>query len=330
MKILFIDLKYDYGDKARGINHIGQDGFKESLEQLEHKVESFYYDAYLSDTRLLQLTLIEFAEQCQPDLIFFNLFKDQFDHSTIRGLSSKFTTINWFGDDQWRFESFTKYYANDFTWCITTDLFSVEKYKSIGQCNVIYSQWAAINSHALSQELFTGYKYDVTFVGGYHPYRHWFIKQLRNNGVRVEAYGYGWPNGPLSFQQMNIIFRDSKINLNISNSNSFDLSYLSSSLKALILAFRSKKSTSQIKARNFEIPYFGGFQLSDYVPSLESYFEIGKEVVCYSSPEEAALQIQYYLTNDELRESIRHAGYKRATNEHGYIHRIKNILKQIT
>jgi spore maturation protein CgeB len=330
MKILLVDLEYDYGIKARGRNVIGQDGFKYSLERLGHEVVGFYYDSYLKNTKALQTELIEFADLVKPDLIFFCLYQDQFEHSTLQALSKKFITLNWFGDDQWRFDSYTKHYANDFTWCITTDLYSVERYKTLGQFNVIYSQWAAIDSHKIDSDIAQhSYKHDVSFVGGYHPYRAWFISRLRDYGIRVSVYGNGWPNGPLSPEAMNQLFRESKINLNLSNSTSFDIRYLFSSLKGFLLAIKSRKTKSQIKARNFEIPFFGGFQLTDYVPTLESYFDIGNEVVCYSSVEEAAFQIKYFLNNESLREQVKRAGQIRAEEEHGYFQRLKVIFENI-
>ena len=330
MKILLVDLEYDYGVQARGRNIIGQDGFENSFVKLGHEVVVFYYDSFLKNKKLLQTELVKYADIVKPDLIFFCLFRDQFEHKTLQTLSSKYTTINWFGDDQWRFDSFTKYYANDFTWCVTTDVYSIEKYKALGQSNVIYSQWAAINSHKVDGESGKdSYKNEVSFVGGYHPYRAWFISKLENYGISVKAYGHGWPNGPLSHEAMNQLFKESKININLSNSTSFDICYLFSSLKAFLLAIKSRKVNSQIKARNFEIPFFGGFQLTDYVPNLESYFDIGSEVVCYSSVKDAALQIKYYLKNDSLRENIKLAGHKRAVAEHGYYNRIKVILESI-
>jgi spore maturation protein CgeB len=46
----------------------------------------------------------------------------------------------------------------------------------------------------------------------------------------------------------------------------------------LINGFRSQKNAPQIKARNFEIPFFYGFQLTDYVSSIEDYFNIADVV----------------------------------------------------
>lgn len=327
MKILFVDMQYDYGVEARGANIIGQDGFKKSFEALGHEVVLFYYDSYLQNITLLQNDLIRFAEEVQPDLIFFSLYRDQFSYETLDVLKSKFVTVNWFGDDQWRFDNFTARYASHFSWCVTTDKFAIPKYKSLGQSNVIYSQWAAINAHEIPK--FEGYKYDVTFVGGFHPYRKWFIDFLRNRGVRIEAFGNGWANGPLSGPQMNKVFASSKISLNISNSNSFDIRYLLSHWKTMPLLFKSAKNFSQMKARNFEIPFFGGFQLSDYVPTIEDYFDIGNEVICYKDVDEAYILIKHYLTNDIERESIKELGHKRAISSHGYIHRIKSVLEQM-
>jgi len=327
MKVLFVDLKYDYGIESRGLNAIGQDGFKKSFERLGHEIIPFYYDDFLDKTDELQGSLCDFADSINPDLVFFCLYKDQFTKETLDYLKSKYKTVNWFGDDQWRFDDFTKVYANSFTWCISTDKYSIPKYHAIGQENVVYSQWAAINEH--EESFCSEYKYDVSFVGGYHPYRKWVIDQLQKHGINVAVFGNGWPNGPLDSEDMNRLFSESRINLNISNSNCLDLRYLTSSIRAFRGALRSAKNVSQIKARNFEIPYFGGFQLSDYVPSLEDYFEIGKEVVCYTNPYEAALQIKYYLENSAEREMIRKAGYDRAVKEHGYVNRFSRILERI-
>ena len=105
---------------------------------------------------------------------------------------------------------------------------------------------------------------------------------MQKRGIYIEAFGNGWGNGALSAEDMNKLFVSSKINLNLSNSNSFDIRYLLSNYKAIPLLFKSKKNASQIKARNFEIPYFGGFQLTDYVPTIENYFDIGKDIICYN------------------------------------------------
>ena len=63
MKILYVDIQWDYGVKARGINQIGEIGFRQSFIKLGHQVETFYYDEYLANTQKLQGDLLAYADQ---------------------------------------------------------------------------------------------------------------------------------------------------------------------------------------------------------------------------------------------------------------------------
>lgn len=329
MKILFVDLEFDYGLVARGENTIGQLGFKASLEKLGHQVVPFYYDSYLNkNLKQLQVDLCKKADTEAPDLIFFILFRDQFTFETLNYLKSKYRTVNWFGDDTWRFDDFTKTFAPHFSYCITTDKFSLSKYHRIGVKNVIHSQWAAIDD---DKEMIKPlpYKYDVTFVGGHNRYRNWFVNRLIKNGIPVQCFGHGWKNGPLNNEEMINLFATSRINLNLSNSASFDLRYLLTHPKNLAHTLHTTKHASQIKARNFEINYFAGFQLADYVPGLEDYYDIGKDLACYSTPEEAAMLVRYFLENEKERELIRDRGMLRARQNYTYTTQLKKVLDEI-
>lgn len=329
MKILYVDMQWDYGKKARGPNQIGEIGFHQVFKKLGHDVVTFYYDEYLTNPINLQDDLLKSADLHKPDLIFFCLFTDQFKFETLDILKSKYKTMNWFGDDQWRFDSFTSMYAPHFTYCITTDLFSVKKYNNIGIKNVFVSQWAALNVDIKNKQPASDYKYDITFIGGHNANRDWMISEFRKSGLKVDTFGHGWPNGSVSLEKMHEIFQQSKINLNLSNSVSLDLRYLMHGLRNIITALRSKKISSQIKARNFEIPYFGGFQLTDYVPSIENYFKIGQEVACYSNVDEAILLAKYYLDNDKIREDIKQSGVLASRTRHTYLHRFEEIFKNL-
>jgi spore maturation protein CgeB len=329
MKIVYIDLKYDYGIKSRGLSPIGEKGFSQVFEKMGHSVACFYYDEYLQKLDLLQTELLKFVEQESPDVVYFSLYTNQFYPETLLKLKSKYKTIAWFGDDQFRFENFTCKYAPLFTYCVTTDPFAVPKYKKIGVQNVILSQWAALNIDVPAQRQEPKYNYDITFVGGAHSVRHWFIDEFSKAGLKVEPFGHRWPNGAVSLDKMIDIFQTSKINLNLSNSVNFDLRYLTHGWMNLPRALKSAKNVSQIKARNFEIPYYGGFQLTGYVPWLENYFVIGKEVACFTDVDEAILLAKFYLENDQIREDIKNASIERSRNMHTYLHRHEAVFSQI-
>ncbi len=329
MKILFVDMLYDYGKKERGLNDIGQLGFKKSMEDLGHEVIPFYYDDYLKKTDELQGLILSRADEVKPDLIFFILFQDQFYIETLNKLKEKYITFNWFGDDSWRFDGFTSRYANCFTYCSTSDKFSIPKYHKLGQKNVMMGQWAVIATEPPENIENIEYEFDVSFVGGFNYAREWFLKTLEKRGIKVHAFGNGWPNGPVSLERMNEIFLKSKINLNLSNSKCFDVRYVLSHPMRLAHTLKTKKDATQMKARHFEIPYNGGFQLADFAAGVDDYFEVGKEIVCYKDIDEAENLIHYYLEADNEREAVKKFAFSYCVGAHTYEHRLKKILNLV-
>jgi len=344
MKILLSTLQYEYGDPSRGPECIGEHGFRKALLAIGHEVHPFYLDPYLHDPHPAQEAILTTATSLKPDLIFFLTVTNQFSPQTLDLLNQNYCTAAWFGDDTWRFDSYTRHYAPHYRWCITTDPFALQKYREIGVERVILSQWAAIDSYPPVDA--QGYERDVAFVGGISPEREWFVRELLDRGIQVETFGHGWPQGGVSLLRMREIFATSRINLNLSNSTCYDIRFhLSRRQKATrrlkgILRFAisrkmfldscsTGKSMGQIKARNFEIPYYGGFQLTDYYPGIEDYFELGREIACFRDLDEAALLIQHYLAEESRREAIRQAGHQRALREHGYRQRLAEILGRI-
>lgn len=78
--------------------------------------------------------------------------------------------------------------------------------------------------------------------------------------------------------------------------------------------------------REFKVPAAGGFEITDYVPGMERYYDVGKEIVAVKTPEEWFSKIDYYTRHGEEREAIRKAGTARVLREHTYSHRVKQLL----
>ncbi|OHD13541.1 MAG: hypothetical protein A2Y41_06540 [Spirochaetes bacterium GWB1_36_13] len=350
LKIVPAFLKYDYGIKERG-ESLEKTFFVPELEKIFGKVTPFWLEenGLPDNIKGLQDKLIEFVEIEKPDIVFFVLMKDEITQETLSKLKTLTTTVNWFCDDQWRFESFTKNIAPLLSYSITVDKHSLSKYKEIGYNNVLLSQWASfVYEKDFSPEK-TEYLYDVSFIGGKNNTRAWYIKELEKSGIKVECFGAGWKNGRVSFEKMKEIFQRSKINLNLSNSLPYDIRFYRY-LKKLPLGWNifkpicflksvkrkffsrflySQKNAEQIKARNFEIPGCGGFQLSNFVLEIEDYFDIGKEIAVYSSIDELKKQIKYYLENENEREAIKKKGFLRA-EKYNYYEKFKEIFKKTT
>jgi spore maturation protein CgeB len=328
MKIVPVFLRYDYGKKSRG-DSLEYTAFYSALKQLTEEVHPFWYDEYLTKRNELQKDVIKFIENIDPDIVIFILMSDEFSFKTLDYLKRKYITLNWFADDQWRFEDFTSHYAPHFSYAVTTDKFALFKYRKIGYNNVIASQWASFEGSSNLNFEKINHKYDVSFVGGASGYRKYIIHELSRNGIEVDCFGSGWKRGRVSYEAMADIFKTSRINLNISNSASYDIRALCASPSHLYELLRSKKRVEQIKARNFEIPAFGGFQLTNYVPFIEDYYIIGREIAVYSSIEDLMNKIYYYLNEVAEREKIVENGFKRTLEEHTYENRLRLILGKI-
>ncbi len=79
--------------------------------------------------------------------------------------------------------------------------------------------------------------------------------------------------------------------------------------------------------RLFEATGCGTLLVTDYKDNLSDLFEIGKEVVAYRSPEEAAALIQYYLQHPDEATQIALAGQHRTLKDHSYSKRMKNTAE---
>ncbi|OGR68748.1 MAG: hypothetical protein A2179_07215 [Elusimicrobia bacterium GWC2_63_65] len=328
-KVLAVLMQWEYCDRSRGVSG-DKLIFFDVISKLAPGAEAFWYDDYIHDLPELRRKLLERAEQVKPDLIFWPSYINQLDPATLDALRAKWPTCGWFGDDTWRFNSYSSKLAPHFTHVLTTDMFSVEKYRKLG-VEPILTQWAGHTFGQALQPRPAGgeFEFDVSFIGGRNYARDWFIKTLGANGVKVDCFGHGWPNGLVSFERMGQIFNSSRINLNLSNSVPRDIRCVLAGPMNLARYLRGKKNAEQIKARNFEIPLAGGFQLTNYAPGLDRYLRIGEETAVFTTPEDCADLIRYYLANDGERAAVAAAGHARAVKEHTYLARMEAVFAKI-
>ena len=342
MKVLYIGLRYDYMNPNQGFS-LEHYNFYDTLRRMDNvDVRYFPYERILEVGRdQMNVEIKKLVQKEKPDILFAVMFTDQLKKEAIKDISenTKTKTVAWFCDDQWRFDNYSKQYASFFNLIATTDPASVEKYHRAGQKNVFQTQWAC--NHFLYKPIKTSRIYDVTFVGQPHGQRKKFIDKLKKSGVSVYCWGRGWPNGRISQEEMIRIFSQSKINLNFIKVSS------SLTAKSFAGAFLKKKEghlrfhkpqdipsnlknilspRDQIKTRNFEIPGCGGFLLTEYAEGLENFYEIGKEVACFTGPGELVETVQFYLEHDEERERMAVAGYERTIRDHTYEIRFRQIF----
>jgi spore maturation protein CgeB len=335
-------MKHDYGDPTHGFG-FEHYNFFDSLHNMGHDL--LYFDFMTLHKRLgkqaMNRRLLEVARSEKPDLCFSVLFTDEFDPDAISKLSALCPTVNWFCDDHWRFESFSRFWAPRFSWVVTTARSALPKYEAMGCQHVIRSQWAC--NHFLYRKLELPPAHDVTFVGRNHGNRQTIVTALRGAGLTVRVWGWRWNEGRLSQDEMIRVFNQSRINLNLSNSSVLKggraPTLLRRALHRLLPHVGSDRrirrsppvsdANDQIKGRNFEIPGCGGFMLTGSAEDLAAYYVPGKEVVPFDSFEGLVDRIHHYLSHEEERRSIAEAGYRRTLTEHTYVHRFNEIFKRM-
>lgn len=109
------------------------------------------------------------------------------------------------------------------------------------------------------------------------------------------------------FTEMPLVFKSSKINLNIT-------------LKCL---------QSGIPLRALDIMGCGGFLLSNYQEELAEYFAPEQDLVLYDSITDAYEKADFYLKHDELREKIAKNGYQIVKDKFDYEKRLKILLQEL-
>lgn len=325
-------LKYDYGIESRGFSFEYNNIYLPICKILgDSNVILFdYYSEFKSlgkDGMNKKLKEIVVAEK--PDFALFALFENEFDEEIISSLRNYTKTISYFIDDPWRVE-YAKHWQKHFDFFSTPDHYTYIKYLKDKISNAIYSPFGF--NPDLYKKLDLEKCYDVSFIGNYSPFRRWVIDLLKKNGISVNVFGRNWGKYGKWVSQEDVvkIFNQSKINLNLSNATYYDLNFLLHSAfsimdwKELLVL---KKNKEQVKGRHFEINACGGFQLSYFVPGLNLIYEIDKEIAVFESVDNLKDEIEFFLANDSLRNSIAEAGYKRSIKDHSAVQYLNNLIK---
>lgn len=318
LRILYCGLHHDYGDPLHG-DSFEHANFYDTLAHMPVEVVHFAIDdellehGYLAANRRLRAVV----DAWKPDILFSVMFEEQMDWEVVRSISrdTDTTTVGWFCDDHWRFDSYSKYWAHALQWAVTTDASAISKYEALGAARPIKSQWAC--NHFSYRRTCQQTAYDVSFVGQPHGGRRDTLQWLDHRGVGVNTWGQGWPAGRIEQDEMLRVFCQSRVNLNLS----------ASSPRGPLL--RSRAATAQIKGRVFEVPGCGGLLLTEWAPGIEDYFVVGQEVVVFRNRHEMLSQIKRLLADEPARAAIAAAGYRRTLAEHTYELRLLSIFEQL-
>lgn len=270
------------------------------LLELGHQVK-FFDTSELGNEHLRDL-----IKQFTPDLLFCIMTGSSFycpdepwqviEEETKKG---NILTFNWFCDDSWRFDSWSKFQCNKFNYCSTPELRFVQNYKKIGYSNIIYSTWHANhNVYSINKPKL----HLVSFVGRIDSHRIPYIKHLSSINIDINI-----PKN-ISFEDLVDTYNGSLIGLNFSKN--------------------STGAGTQIKARVFEIPACNSLLISEFSDEIQNNFEINKEVLCFSNPEQLE-ECFKKLKNENIFHNLVKNGIERFKKEHTSEKRLSKLLQQI-
>lgn len=69
--------------------------------------------------------------------------------------------------------------------------------------------------------------------------------------------------------------------------------------------------------------------LTAHSDEIEQFYEVGREIDTYSTPEELVDKSRYYLANKGAAERLREAGYRRAIRDHTWVRRFEELFQKL-
>ena len=275
------------------------------LKDLGHEV--YFYDTVAPQ----ESNFSQLVDSFKPDLIFCCLTNDKkiAPHEPWEELikyndSGLVKTFNWFCDDTWRFETFSKHTCHFFTVCSTPEVAYIEKFKTEANYpNIILGLWHSNIDFYPKEKV--DKKYDILLCGHLNQDRVGFLKYLAQKGIGVQhAHG-------LEYEEMLRRLAEARIGINFSKN------------------FNGLHPVLQLKGRMFEVPGAKSLLLTEYAPGLEYHYDIDKDIITFESPQEMYEKTKKLLENPGAAEIIAMNGYNRFMRDHESHVRLKNVLEEI-
>lgn len=303
--------RYQYFEKGRGETH-EYASFCEAFENIGYQIIFIDTASYILSRNISALNeeIIKVASRNKNNIkfSFFVQLKNEIFPETLRLLDLlNIKSIYWAADDSYRFGSHSKYISNNYSLNLSTEQSCVDLYGQQGK-NSIKVNWAAPRSWVFDVLPSDACTFDVTFVGLNYFDREKYINFLKDHGISVNVFGFGWPDGPIeNVNTIPKIFNSSKIVLNFSRT----------------------KIGYQTKARVFEAVAAGSCLVTEASEDLETYFKLGSEIMVFQNEFECLKLIKMLLKNPKLRDRIAKQGQDRYNRCWSYEQQFMKIVKDV-
>jgi spore maturation protein CgeB len=236
-----------------------------------------------------------------PDAII--VFKGEFlSIRSLKSLSNNYK-VYLFYPDMFKFEPILKnrlqYYQ-----CVFTATNRNDFYAKLGAKRVATVPWACDPDFHRKTE--ANKKYNVSFIGTAYRERKRVVSKLNSVAIFGDFWGKKLNAHPAVYGEDFVrVINETIINLN--------------------LQAKANKIADSPTMRTFELAGSGGFQISDYMPSIKRYFPM---MVTFSDVKELKDLVSFYLDSFEETEIIAENVRKLAIENYTYEHAAKKLISK--
>ena len=167
---------------------------------------------------------------------------------------------------------------------------------------------------SLSDEDKATFESDIAFMGSWDKEREWWLEKIDKYDLAI------WGNGWEKLGKKSPLRKKWKGKAVIGE----DFSKVCTGSKIVLNLIR-KQNQNAHNMRTFEVPAAKGFMLTTRTKEQCEFFEEGKEIECFETPEELENKIKQLLNDCEVRSSMSENANKKVQH-HSYDMRVKEIV----
>ena len=154
---------------------------------------------------------------------------------------------------------------------------------------------------------------DVLFMGEAYACRIEPVRALIEH-FDVHVYGEAWEEHGI--RSRGAIYGDDS------------LAALRSARSSVVLS-RTRSGHEIVKVGVFNFLAAGGFVVTEHLPELENYFDVGRELITFKSTAEMVERIQYFLTHPDERQEIVEKGRDRVLRDYTWAKVWPRIMRRV-
>lgn len=168
------------------------------------------------------------------------------------------------------------------------------------------------------------YTADIRYIGNHSPAKQGWIEELarRLPDASLKVTGHRWRQALRPALAKRIIEAEEYV------AASYSFAIQTARINIAVHFGKAPNGWEDlVSTRTFEIPACGGFMLHIDNDEVREYYDVGREIDVFSTPEELADKCRFYLAHDELRRRMVEKAYERCVPRYSYEARAEEIAK---